>query len=74
MVGGTTFRESSVSVCIYVVQRVLFVRGIRKMLLHLPETSRRCAVRRSKAMRRYGTKSIFQKLMTVANVTNSRWR
>ena len=50
--GGTTYRESSASVCIQTVQRVLFVTGIRKMLLQLSETSRRCAVRRSKAMRR----------------------
>jgi len=55
-------------VCIQTVQRVLFVTGIRKMLLQLSETSRRRAVRRSKTMRRYGKKSIFLELMTSANV------
>jgi len=41
------------------------------MLLQLSETSRRYAVRRSKAMRRYGMKSIFRKLITVANVMDA---
>ena len=44
------------------------------MLLQLSETSRRYAVRRSKAMRRYGMKSIFRKLITVANVMDAHWR